>query len=527
MYGTAGTGPQTGVSTPRSSSSLRPLTLTHGSLEHTLLIPTALHFHASELKTRFTASLPAPTDELAQDDEPSSIAELVARYLGYIASEVEQGEDDAQGTYDEVLKLVINEFERVFLQGNDIHAVAATLPGIAQKKLVVVRSYYAGRAATNRAIRPHQSALFRAASDEEARLYAIFGGQGNIEEYFDELREVYNTYPSFVEKFVESCAELLQSLARDPRAEKLYSKGLDVMRWLLDRDSQPDTDYLVSAPVSLPLIGLAQLAHYTVTCKALGLTPGDIRDCMRGSTGHSQGIVTATAIAAADSWASFEKVAKDAITILFWIGFRSQQAYPRTSLAPSILQDSIENGEGTPTPMLSVRDLPRAALQEHIDTTNHHLPQDRHIAISLINSARNFVVTGPPISLYGLNVRLRKSKAPTGLDQTRIPFTERKIRFVNRFLPITCPFHSIYLGEAVKHIEEDLKDIKISSKDLEISVYDTDSGEDIGGRGDVNVVPSLVRMITQKPVNWEVATASQTLRMSLTSVPGASLASVC
>jgi hypothetical protein len=43
------------------------------------------------------------------------------------------------------------------------------------------------------------------------------------------------------------------------------------MRWLQDRDAQPDTDYLVSAPVSLPLIGLVQLAHYMVTCKVLGL----------------------------------------------------------------------------------------------------------------------------------------------------------------------------------------------------------------------------------------------------------------
>lgn len=507
MYGTAGTGPQTGVSTPRSSSSLRPLTLTHGSLEHTLLIPTALHFHASELKDRFTHSLPAPTDELAQDDEPSSIPELIARYMGYVAFSVDEGEDDAQGTYDEVLKLILAEFEKIFLHGNDIHALAATIPGISQKKLTFVQSYYAARASINRALKPHQSALFRAAGDKEANLYAIFGGQGNIEEYFDELREVYNTYPSFVESFITSCAGLLQSLSQDPRAVKLYSKGLDVMQWLHNRDSQPDTDYLVSAPVSLPLIGLVQLSHYTITCRSLGLTPGDVRDRITGSTGHSQGIVTAAAVAAADSWESFEKIAKDAITVLFWIGSRSQQAYPRTSLAPSILQDSVEHGEGSPTPMLSVRDLSRSALQEHIDTTNHHLPENRHIGISLDNSARNFVVTGPPISLYGLNVRLRKVKAPTGLDQTRIPYTERKVRFVNRFLPITCPFHSKYLSEAYKHIDEDVKDIKISSKSLGMSVYNTDTGEDIGKNSSDNIVPTLVRLITQHPVHWEKATA--------------------
>ena len=501
MYGNSSAGPQTGISTPRSSSSLRPLTLTHGSLEHTLLIPTATHFYAAQLKDRFTATLPEPTDELAQDDEPSSPAELVARYLGHISLETDEGED-----FVEVLKLVLNEFERVFLLGNDVHALAASLPGIAQKKLKVVQSYYAARASANRPLRSHLSALFRAADDDEAGLYAIFGGQGNIEEYFDELREVYSTYPSFVERLVEDSAELLQSLSRDTRAEKLYPKGLDVMRWLHNRDDQPDTDYLVSAPVSLPLIGLVQLAHYTVTCKAMGQTPGDIRNKIKGTTGHSQGIVTAAAIAAADTWDSFAKAARNAITMLFWIGSRCQQNYPRTSLAPSILQDSVENGEGTPTPMLSVRDLPRGALQEHVNNTNHHLPEDRHIAISLINSARNFVVTGPPISLYGLNLQLRKVKAPTGLDQTRIPFTERKVRFVNRFLPITSPFHSTYLKAATKHIEEDLKHIKMSVDELGIPVFNTATGEDVRKEGKDNVVPALVRMITQDPVNWEKAT---------------------
>ena len=501
-----GNGPQTGVSTPRSSSSLRPLVLTHGSLEHSLLIPTALHFNASQLKDRFTASLPTATDGLALDDEPSSTAELVARFLGFVAEQIDE-EDDGAGSYIEVLQLVLNEFERAFLRGNDVHAVAASLPGIEEKKLVVVQAYFHARAVLKRPIRPHRSALFRAAGDDEATIYAMFGGQGNIEEYFDELREVYTTYPSFVEQLVVDAAEILRSLARDPQAEKLYPKGLNIMQWLHDKDSQPDTDYLVSAPVSFPLIGLAQLAHYTVTCKTLGLTPGELRELLKGTTGHSQGIVTAAAIASADSWESFDKAATDAITILFWIGSRSQQAYPRTSLAPSILQDSIEHGEGTPTPMLSIRDLSRKAVQEHIDTTNHHLPEDRHIGISLVNSARNFVVTGPPISLYGLNLRLRKVKAPTGLDQTRVPFTQRKVRFVNRFLPITAPFHSPYLTEALKHLQEDLKDIKIPGKSLAIAVYHTHTGKDLREEGAADIVPALLQMITQETVEWEKATA--------------------
>ena len=508
MYGSSSTA-QTGVNTPRSSQSLRPLILSHGSLEFSFLVPTSIHFHASQLKDTFTAALPDPTDELAQDEEPSSVAELVARYIGHVAREVDDGEDDAQGTYLEVLKLVLNEFERAFMRGNDVHSVAAALPGISAKRALVVQAYYAGRAAAGRPTKPYDSALFRDAADGKARVYSVFGGQGNIEEYFDELRDIYTTYPSFVEDLITSSSHLLQSLSREPEASKLYPKGLDALRWLQNPELQPDIDYLVSAPVSFPLIGLVQLAHFMVTCKVLGRSPGEVLERFSGTTGHSQGVITAAAIASATSWEAFDKAAKDALTMLFWTGLRSQQAYPRTSIAPSMLQDSVENGEGTPTPMLSIRDLPMSAVQGHIDATNQHLPEDRHISISLVNSARNFVVTGPPISLYGLNLRLRKTKAATGLDQNRVPFTERKVRFVNRFLPITTPFHSPYLSSAYDRIQQDLQKVQIPASSLAIPVYGTRTGEDLcqlSGAAAANVVPELIRMITHDPVDWERAT---------------------
>lgn len=504
MHGSGPSGAQTGASTPRSQAVSRPLTLTHGSLEYNFLIPTALHFNASQLKDAFLATLPEPTDELAQDDEPSSTTELVARYIGYVAKEVDEGEDPE--LFSEVLKLVLQEFERGFLRGNEVHAVAATLPGISEKKLITVQSYYAARAAVKRPVRSHESALLREAADENACVYAVFGGQGNIEEYFDELREIYNTYPSLVRDFINVAAQHLQFLARDSRAFKSYPKGLDVMRWLDNQDAQPDIDYLVSAPVSFPLIGLTQLAHYVVTCRVLGTHPGHVRDRLSGSTGHSQGVVTAAAIAASSNWETFDKQARNALTILFWIGARSQQAYPRTSLAPNVLQDSDDAGEGVPTPMLTIRDLPRETVEKLIETTNEHLPKDRHIGISLVNSARNFVVTGPPMSLYGLNLQLRKIKAPTGLDQARIPHTDRKVRFTNRFLPITAPFHSPYLAGAIKHLETDLADINIPATELGIPVFHTFTGKDLREQGSENITPALVKMICQEQVLWETAT---------------------
>src|SRR5690606_7295383 len=142
-------------------------------------------------------------------------------------------------------------------------------------------------------------------------------------------------------------------------------KGFDVLSWLNNVDSTPDVQYLLSAPVSLPLIGLLQLTHYAITCKVLGVEPGELK--FAGITGHSQGIVTAAAVSIAKGWDQFYIVGKDALRILFWIGCRSQQTYPRTSLTPAVLRDSIDAGEGNPSPMLSVRDLSEEQIRKHVD----------------------------------------------------------------------------------------------------------------------------------------------------------------
>lgn len=131
------------------------------------------------------------------------------------------------------------------------------------------------------------------------------------------------------------------------------TRGLITRGWLFTKfvTNTPDKDYLLSIPISCPLIGVIQLAHYVVTAKLLGFTPGELRSYLKGATGHSQGLVTAVAIAETDSWESFFVSVRKAITVLFFIGVRCYEAYPNTSLPPSILEDSLENNEGVPSPM--------------------------------------------------------------------------------------------------------------------------------------------------------------------------------
>jgi len=134
---------------------------------------------------------------------------------------------------------------------------------------------------TGREPKGHESALLRAVGAGDARLFAIFGGQG-YEDYFDELTSLYSTYSVFVGDFIQHVASHLLKLSMTEEATKVYGKGLDIMSWILTPQDRPDGEYLCSAPVSLPGVGIVQLALYAVTCRVLGKDPGVLREYFSG-----------------------------------------------------------------------------------------------------------------------------------------------------------------------------------------------------------------------------------------------------
>ncbi|CAI5760087.1 unnamed protein product [Candida verbasci] len=463
-------------------STHRPFQISHGSIEHTFLVPNELYSNYSQLKDEFRKSLPIPTEDYADDDEPSNSIELYGKFLGFLKKQ--------KNINKEIIDLCLNDFESRFLQDN-IHSL--NFESSLYKKKDLIKNYYLVKGFSNNEIK---SSLF---NNENVIIASIFGGQGNTDDYFDELRELYKLYP--ISDIIIPIIEKLNSFLQDPIFDKIYTQGLDILSWLKNPETTPDQDYLLSVPVSCPIICIIQLCHYAITCKILNKTPGEFRKLNKWSTGHSQGLITAVAIASSDSWETFIENAINACTLLFFIGSRSLTVYPRTTLPPTMLQDSLNNGEGRPSPMLSVRDLSIKQVETFINQTNSHLPKEKHIAISLINGARNLVISGPPESLYGFNLNLRNKKASNGLDQSRIPFSERKLKCSNRFLPIFSPFHSHLLKDATELIMNDVENIKF---DLKIPVYDTFNGENLQ---DSNVlVHRLIELITELPVHWEIAT---------------------
>ncbi|KAJ3252951.1 beta subunit of fatty acid synthetase, partial [Borealophlyctis nickersoniae] len=346
-----------------------------------------------------------------------------------------------------------------------------------------------------------------------ATLFAIFGGQGNVEDYFSDLVHVSTVYSSLVRPFIAQAAVTLARHSASPEAQKEHATLIDVMGWLENKEGKerPSNGKLLEPHLSLPLIGLTQLVNYLVVCKVLGVGVGEFRECFVGTTGHSQGIVSSIVISSSTTEKQFYENTQKALALLFWIGLRSQRACPPTSIDPTVLQDSLENGEGVPTPMLAVTGLHHTVLLDHANTTNSFLPPTHHIHLSLLNGPRTTIFTGPPQSLYAFNVLLRKLKAPAGVDQSRTPHSMRKVKVTSRFLPVAVPFHSGYLEGVVEAVKLDCGKwgVGFESEGLGVPVYNTNTGDDL--RTDPDLTTTLITQICTLPVHWERATTPSPL----------------
>jgi fatty acid synthase subunit beta len=499
-------------STAQGSTSLpfltsKPLHLAYGLLKYTWLLPELISSRAASIRDTFIEPLPPAVAELSYDERPSSVVELAIRFLHFLALDIKPT-NDRFGDLKHTLAVAFNQFEAEFLQYDELHTLVANQVKGHAKRLAVIGAYYEVRHVLGRPVHLYEPNMLRAARLNDAKIFAIFGGQGNTEDYFSELREVYLTYRHFVHDFLHYGSQILLELSASLETEGLFPKGFDIMRWLQYPAEQPLADYLIPAPVSFPLIGLLQLTQYALTCKLLGIDPGTFRERLSGLSGHSQGIIAAMVVSVAGTWESFNATAKTALVVLFWVGVRSQEAFPRTTIPPSLLEESLSHDEGSPTPMLSVRNLSRETLQQQIDLTNKHLSEQRQMHIGLFNGPRSFVVSGPPTSLCGLNAHLRDIKAPSGIDQTRVPFSERKAVFTHVFLPVSVPFHSPYLRKACAQVLEDLGELYISSFSLRVPLFATDDGSVLGSEKSAReeLLPRLVRMIMCEPVKWQEAT---------------------
>ncbi|KAL0953237.1 hypothetical protein HGRIS_004490 [Hohenbuehelia grisea] len=456
-------------------------------------------------QTQNTIDAPIATDD---DDAEEATVELTARFLAFVAQHPTKPTS--------LIRSVFTHFKTAHLEERDVHTLVATFTPDTRKD--VLKAYFAARAVLEAAGKNGQvtvPALFSAAKSGKASLYALFGGQGTNEVYFDELQALYDAYTPYVRPTLERISrDVLQPLAVAQQdnlttTTPFYTYGLDVAAWLAKGPAaRPPVAYLASVPVSLPLIGLTQLIQYLVACRVSSLSPGEMRARFHGTTGHSQGIVSAVVLAAASTFEDFEEHSRRALRWLFFCGLRGQEAFPVVSVEPTIVRESVEGGEGVPSPMLSVTGLSLAELKPHLSTTNEHLPENAKVHVSLHNGPRAFVVTGPARSLYGLVTQLRKVRAASGADQSKIPWSQRKPVFSVRFLVVGVPYHSPYLDGVSDKVVKDLGEELWVGKELKVPVFNTDDGTDLRALpSGASLTRTLCDLIFTLPIHWDRATA--------------------
>ncbi|PWY87433.1 beta subunit of fatty acid synthase [Aspergillus heteromorphus CBS 117.55] len=491
------------ISRPSSvAGDKRSLVASYESVDTRITLAASQFAVGSQLWKQFSEGLPSSTPV-----NDISIKEgLVAEFIHFCTTRSSDDTDiDDAATTLHFLETLLDAFEQDCLGGNDVHAAVSNRD--IQQKSPIIKTYFAAMGALSRKPRHQRSLLLQSATDGPSRIYALFGGQGNDEKYFDDLKETYHTYTDILRRWVFSGARLLQDLAAKPDVKRHFRSGFSLMDWLEKPGSEPESSYLLSAPVSMPLIGLLQICHFIVACQTMGLSPREMHAHLSGVTGHSQGIVLAMVTSISDTWEDFHRYALDALRILFYIACRSHETYPPQFIPESIRQDAEDNGEGALSPMLRVRNLRYGQLQKIIDKVNSYLPTESHVAVSLFNGPTNLVVAGPPLSLYGLSRHLRGLKPSKTSREAQMAASKRRPKIDHRFLPITAPFHSTYLEEVTAMVVHDLGDLNITGDQLRIPLYATTDGHDMRIHADRNLIPEIVRMIAHEPVHWEKATA--------------------
>ncbi|BCS01704.1 putative PKS/NRPS-like protein biosynthetic cluster [Aspergillus luchuensis] len=469
-------------SSPAGNEPSVAFTLTHSEITATLSLSSAV------------ATTLQPYRASWQADDTISPLSLTLSFLGHLTR---------QKAPASAVQTAIRAFESQYLSGNDIHTAVTILPDALGAKKTALRDYYASAAYTGQPISNSPSALFKSAQTGTSRVTTIFGGQGTANpSCVRELRSLYTTYRPILNQLIQECGPVLSSLSQRPDTQSYFrGRPIDLDTWLAGAITLNE-DYVSAAPVSLPILGLFDLAHYCIICNVLGQTPGQVANSMHSISGHSQGIVVAAAVARADSWASFYDNARLAVELLFWIGFESHQDAPQLFIAPELIEQTKEQGHGVPSPMLSVRGLERPALEKLLTQCNQVLPGSRQLHIALINARTNHIVAGPAASLCGLSHILAELQAAGEKDQTRIPFSQRKPVVTHSFLPISTPFHTPYLQTASQRIKERLADRAFSANELQVPVLHTATGEDVRVNPHSNVIEALVDAITTEPVDF-------------------------
>ncbi|KAJ1727961.1 hypothetical protein LPJ61_004301, partial [Coemansia biformis] len=291
----------------------------------------------------------------------------------------------------------------------------------------VLRGYYAGWS-----VSPHHLESRSRCVVLPKDALAVFGGAlgcAKGAECLDIVRDLVDVYGPLVDGYLGALTEFVQREIQDSYIAHFYSHAMDVEAWIVDPKSAPAPEYLDSPPVAFLLLGLVQLLRLLVLSKTFGLSVGQLVKQLDAVAGHSHGLIIAAAVAASSPSddASFTAASKRALGMMMLFGCLPQLVSPQPALHPLAVSE-CEHVEGTPSPMASVRGVPRQIVDAVLEKYNKFVKDDSeaHVFLSVVDTDTSFLISGNIKSLVQVVLNVRKRAAAVNEDQSNVPFLSRK-----------------------------------------------------------------------------------------------------
>ncbi len=303
---------------------------------------------------------------------------------------------------------------------------------------------------------------------------------GNSTDYMADLEYLY-AMPD-VAPLITRLAKALQRRAEtDPEclASGFYSQGMDLIDWLKNPSNRPNASTMSSSFISQPLIFVTQAARWLyLQNRGFNPTPEMIQEM----GGFSQGVMTATLAAQFLEGEAYASKAEQYAVWLFWQGFTMQEVIEGLQdISPPEMRSAGIDADVIPSPMVAINGLTTEELQAYLDKVNKTLPENKWIYISLNNTYRRKVVSGPVSSL----ARLHKLLMTTATKEKELS-DKKKLQWgplsaEDMWLSTSAPFHSPYMRPMKAKFEAklDLEGITVEASALKVTVRNTRDGSDL------------------------------------------------
>jgi malonyl CoA-acyl carrier protein transacylase len=311
-------------------------------------------------------------------------------------------------------------------------------------------------------------------------IFIQFAGQGV--KYMEDLRRMYATCPGIRPFMRDAIAEIkTQAALYDDSRSGFFKYGLDVDAWMECPEKTPDLGYLLSSPLSHPLIYLTQISSY-LSLMADGVDPTKLLERTHSATGFSTGVVAAILVSMGLPFDELCRLALKVQAMFVWQGIRCQESMLGFEVNPRLEPEMLATPHGSPSCMANINNMTRGKLDAALAAFSGR--ERIYPAYELFPG--RWIVSGLPEDLAAFSAQISQN----GNEATW------------RYVPSTIGAHSPFLAHAFETSPRDAGRLGVAfpSADMKIPVWSNDTGEDLRQHDDI--LMEVMRAYFLYPAVW-------------------------